>query len=507
MYSSTEKSVGQILREKREQMGASLEEAAHSTLIKLNYLQELESDHPELLLSKAQARGFLRLYASYLQLPYEELIAYWDNPTIQIPLTEEKINIEKELTDTQPEITTVDIPTSSVEEASSKEDISHFEDRADGEELSTEEELQSDGDARKTSASIAFFENLKQRIQDIRNIKWLKSLAAKKTQLKPTTDQKDIPPVLPTNISSREIFVEIGTALRERRESMELTLSDIEKFTNIKRMYLIALEDGRFSDLPSTVQGRGMLNIYAQFLALDESAVMDQFASALQLQREELLAPQRKTAQPPLTVRLNLPPGLRRVINPDLLIGALFIIGLFAFILWGTTQMLEGAQESPTEAPSISDVLQITPTITPAIQETTVAEGEMVNGEQPMDNGLLPGVESVPAQPTPIATINAAPLQLYIIAHDRAYLRILVDDVELFNGRVLPNNVYTYSGQELIELLTGNGAALEVYFNQKYLGDLGGLGEVVDLRFSLDGLVSPIPQPDITTDEEDIQSE
>jgi cytoskeleton protein RodZ len=100
--------------------------------------------------------------------------------------------------------------------------------------------------------------------------------------------------------------------------------------------------------------------------------------------------------------------------------------------------------------------------------------------------------------PTPIATANSAPLQLYIIAHDRAYMRIVVDGVSAFDGRVLPNNVYTFSGNDLITLLTGNGEALEVYFNQEFLGKLGAVGEVVDLRFSLQGLQTPTPRPQLT---------
>jgi hypothetical protein len=49
---------------------------------------------------------------------------------------------------------------------------------------------------------------------------------------------------------------------------------------------------------------------------------------------------------------------------------------------------------------------------------------------------------------------------------------------------------------------TGNGAALEVYFNQKNLGKLGVVGQVVDLIFSQGGIVTPTasfsPTPTVT---------
>ncbi len=93
----------------------------------------------------------------------------------------------------------------------------------------------------------------------------------------------------------------------------------------------------------------------------------------------------------------------------------------------------------------------------------------------------------------PVATANAAPLQLYIIAQQRAWMRITVDGVIEFEGRTVPGNAYTFSGDDRIVLQSGNGAALEVYFNQEYLGNLGAMGEVINLDFSQSGLTVPTP--------------
>ena len=73
-------SVGEKLRQAREQKGISLQDAARATHIRANYLDELENDHPEMFLYAAQARGFLRLYAAYLELPVGELVDQWENP-------------------------------------------------------------------------------------------------------------------------------------------------------------------------------------------------------------------------------------------------------------------------------------------------------------------------------------------------------------------------------------------------------------------------------------------
>ena len=73
-------------------------------------------------------------------------------------------------------------------------------------------------------------------------------------------------------------------------------------------------------------------------------------------------------------------------------------------------------------------------------------------------------------------------------------MRINVDGQDAFDGRVVPDNAYTYSGNNLITLMTGNAAALEVYFNQEYLGKLGDVGEVVNLRFSPSGMSTATPR-------------
>jgi len=197
---------------------------------------------------------------------------------------------------------------------------------------------------------------------------------------------------------------------------------------------------------------------------------------------------------------------VRRVLNLDLLVGGFLIIALFAFIIWGINLMLASQDEPAAQAPSISDVLQITPTETSGLVDSDITPPPVENGDTLAENGQEIPAAAIPPEPTPVATINAAPLQVYIIAHDRAYLRVEVDGREAFNGRVVPDNVYTFSGQNQINLLTGNGAALEVYFNQEYLGELGSIGEVVRLAFSLDGLIAPTPTVEPTPIVDEMQS-
>jgi len=467
--------VGEQLRSARESRGISLDEVVKSTHVRLNYLQELENDHPELFNSEAQARGFLRLYASFLGIPSAPLIAQW----------QEEVDTESEIEEEQNKLGEEE--GASVDESVLKDSPSETEDH--------QQDLKDEGEKKRLPFSK---QSLLDRVPKLSSLISFRKKEARSTsetveEVPPegvSLEEIPEPPQL-TMQSSGDIYKDIGSALRERRLALELTLSDVERFTNVKRMYLNAMESGRFSELPSTVQGRGMLNNYSKFLALDDSWVMDSYARALQSLRDERAAVKKRPMQSPLSVKLNIPEKWRRILNPDLIIGGFFIIALFSFIIWGGTQVFGGGDPTPTEAPSISEVLQQSPSPTPLLEDGELEDGDSANGEATP----LPGVTIAESAPTQIATVNAAPLQLYIIAHDRAYMRINVDGFEAFDGRVLPENVYTYSGEDSIELVTGNGAALEIYFNQEYLGELGNVGEVVDIAFSLEGLSTPMPKP------------
>ena len=480
MNQSDPRTVGERLRAAREALNLSLAEAAAATSIRFNHLQELEDDHPEVFSSGVQARGFLRLYASFLKLDANELIALW-NPQESVASPQAPAAQKGDALASMPDGSEQLIePDREASDSSGVPGELGFEGKQEPEKK------------HKPEILLPLIQKVKAFFQRIPVPENVREFASKVNlpALLPKPKQAEIAEPRET---SQEIFKEIGTALREHRQLMDLSLADIEHFTSLKRMVLVAIEDGRFNDLPSTVQGRGMLNNYAKFLAMDDNAIMDRYARALLLQREERM-PARRAPEPAVSVKVNLPEGLRRILNPDLVIGGAFIVALFGFILWGASQMLSSSGEEPTDAPSISQMLQLTPSVSPLPDLTQTADA----AQTPTVSTAIPGVIISQSTPTPVATANAAPLQLYIIAHDRAFMRVAVDGTSAFDGRVIPDNVYTYSGNDLITLLTGNGAALEIYFNQDYLGSLGSVGEVVDLRFSLQGMQTPTPQPLLT---------
>ncbi len=67
-------SVGARLRQAREFRLLSLQKASEITKLRIHYLQALENDDYSAIPSAAQARGFLRNYAEFLELDLADLV-------------------------------------------------------------------------------------------------------------------------------------------------------------------------------------------------------------------------------------------------------------------------------------------------------------------------------------------------------------------------------------------------------------------------------------------------
>ncbi len=304
------------------------------------------------------------------------------------------------------------------------------------------------------------------------------------------------------------IFAEIGETLRQHRELLGLSLEDAERHTHLRTHYLEALEAGNLRGLPSPVQGRGMLNNYAQFLGLDPEPLLLRFAEGLQArlvaQRARLPQAKPKAARPAASRAPASP--LRRFLSGEFLFAGAVILFLAGFVLWGTWRVnamrsqAARATATPT-ARSIADVLLSSPTGAPSPSPAA---------REPAHTSTLPaGLAGEPASPAPPETAGAtqtitgtlsappfpaqgdAPIQVHLLVRQRAWMRVTVDDRVEFTGRVTPGSAYTYQGRERVEILASNGAALQIYYNQTDLGILGSFGEVVMRIFTLEGVQTP----------------
>ncbi len=422
--------IGEILRLKRTERGLSLEKISEDIFIKIHYLQALENNQHELLPSDAQGKGFLRMYANYLDLPVEGLLNSWQS---------------KEIPDLQTQ--TTDLENLSPDETKPDQSNSFHNERV----LHPEDEG----------------EYLQDQVVGIN---------------------------LP---ESQQIFIEIGKELKNQREKLSISFGDVEKYIRLKPAQISALENGRIELLTSPVQAKGMLKIYAGFLQVDPEKVLLRYADGLQAQLSE-----KKHSENPNTMLQTGQPeknvsSWRRLITPDIVVGSSVILFLLIFSIWGLTQITSsGNQSMEILAPDIVDILQMTPSINPGEIENGVSANETTLPTElsttetvvdNLDNAQITEITST------IPASNNALIQLYIVGLQRAYLKVIADDEVEFEGRIIPGNVYQFSGNQVIEMTTGNAAALDVYFNQNNIGTLGDVGQVVKLQFTTAGIITPTP--------------
>lgn len=291
--------------------------------------------------------------------------------------------------------------------------------------------------------------------------------------------------------AEKAVFEEIGGRLRHQRELLGLSLEDIERHTHLKQHYLRALESGRLDHLPSPVQGRGMLNNYAAFLGMDPEPLLLRFAEGLQarLNARQAAVRLQSDKKPPRPKRA-FPSPLRRFFSADIFIVGLMAVFLISFVTWGAIRIfaIQTDQIPTSTAPSIVDVLLATPTAshTPTLLPVTPT--------RPASSlGLPAAPQSTGASEGGSPETGASRVELYLAVLQRAWMRVTVDGKVEFDGRIVPGSAYTFAGESQIEILIGNGGAVQVFFNQQNLGLLGDFGEVVNTIFTPAGILLPTP--------------
>ncbi len=273
---------------------------------------------------------------------------------------------------------------------------------------------------------------------------------------------------------------EIGSALRHAREQLGLTLEEVERATRIRVRNLAILESGDWDSLASTVQARGFLKNYAEFLGLDSERLLTRYAENLQSRRTRPRSHASRGVPPRRTVQVHS--RRPRWLSSDLLVAAAVTLTVMVIVIWGlgrVTAAVRGGEATPPP-----------PTSTPTA--TAVATGAVTL--VPTSAVLVaPPVSAQPSPTNPPLILPGAGLSLRILVVHSAWLRVTIDGEAAFSGRVLPGDLLEYVGQELIEVNTGNGAGLRVYYNGQDQGTLGDLGEVVTRLWTTEGSITPTP--------------
>jgi cytoskeletal protein RodZ len=279
----------------------------------------------------------------------------------------------------------------------------------------------------------------------------------------------------------------IGQTLREAREQLGLTLEEVERSTRIRMVRLEALERDDFDSLPSRVQVQGFLRNYADFLGLDADDILDQYTQGESSATRGRSRRVRKAVEPKHSPVVTKPRRLR--ISGDQIITGGVALAVIAILVWGANRIVTTINQPPLE-----EVVVLSSPASPSTSTPTSPPPQV-------------GLSNPPTQVTQDLTPSATPtlilgladtIELELLAEQIAFVQVLVDGREEYQGRMLTGERLTFRGEDRVEVVTGNARGLRVYFNGQDQGTLGQVNQVLTRVWTIRGMQTPTPTQTLT---------
>ncbi|MCE5259222.1 MAG: DUF4115 domain-containing protein [Chloroflexi bacterium] len=274
--------------------------------------------------------------------------------------------------------------------------------------------------------------------------------------------------------------------MRETREAQRLSLLDVERETRIRHIYLQALEEERFDDLPGDVYARGFIRNYALSLGLDPQPLLEEYDHIREAPQQDETA---VLNEPLLPQRINNTGARVFLILMALLV--ILLVGWYAYnrfyggvspsdllsrlgikVHQTSTPTLEPGRSGELDTPSPTEFYTLAPTIT-ATPEVTASPART-------------------AFPTRTPTAISGILIVADVLED-TWVHAIADGEVIFDGALTAGDQRTWQAASIISLSIGNAGGISLTVNNVPVGVLGASGELIDMDYTLDTLPTPAP--------------
>jgi cytoskeleton protein RodZ len=262
----------------------------------------------------------------------------------------------------------------------------------------------------------------------------------------------------------------IGDTLREAREAQGRSLEDAARSVRARTGQLQALEEERFDTFGGEVYAKGFLRSYAQELGIEPGPLLDTFNREVSSNNESASSGMVRPVKTPGPKGTTPPAWVAWVLVAAAVVAGLFFLGL---ITPGSTPD-QASEDGITSAPVRPAPSEEEPAADP---EEGAEESET---EQPAGEENAEGSEE-PEEP------EYEGVEVILALEDRSWLRITVDGAVLREETVPAGETLRYEGDEII-IRVGNAGAVRTQFNGEDLGAVGERGQVVELRFTPEGV-------------------
>ncbi len=255
----------------------------------------------------------------------------------------------------------------------------------------------------------------------------------------------------------------LGEYLKRIRKSSDTSLEAVAAKTKINISYLIAIEEGRFNNLPGEVFVKGFLRSYAKFLGIDEADVINRYN---QLRKET-----KETV--PLEAKIEEAVQRKETVNLDTkkitpIIGSAVVVFLIvlAILFLRTEEPVKKAERREDKK------IKIEKTEKPVEKAKDVIEAPVQ---------ALNKKETEPApQPKAEQIKNVKnSLTLVINAAEQSWLMITIDGKEKKDILLQHGEKISLKAEKNFLITLGNAGGVDIEFNGKKLEPFGPKGKVV----------------------------
>ena len=311
----------------------------------------------------------------------------------------------------------------------------------------------------------------------------------------------------------------VGETLRRARLQRNLELNRIADELKISASMLKAIEEERFDKLPGGVFARSFVRQYARLLELDEDEIIGELKHVLQPPPEMPEIP-REAQAPESAIPLPRMSGWQAVSDKGIRwsssVGALVLMVIVMLACAGAYAWWQRARHPATahvrgpvaaQIPQAQAAANSQPTSPPSPAEpaTTAIPAPAAPASAPAETTGAPGpaaakplASTAPVEPAAAEADPNAPVRVEVVAQEPSWIWVRTDGQFSFSGVLETSQSRTIAANRNVLLKLGNAGGVEVRFNGKVVGTLGGKGAVRTVQFTPGGfqiVPSEAPNP------------
>ncbi len=249
---------------------------------------------------------------------------------------------------------------------------------------------------------------------------------------------------------------DIGNFLRERREASGISLIEVEKDLKIRKKYLQALEEGNIDVIPGKTYLIGYLRNYSKYLGIDDENIIQIIQTYKNLEKKKTVLKEAKEE------KIYLKRKDRSIFEKKKFFFPIKYVYLSSFILiifiglLLLSRSLREAQDFPVPSPEIGN-------------ETGISVGEKEDDISTLSEELIESeAEAIIAEYSTEDIILAEKLPiLKLIANDRAWLKIISEDIIIFEGILFNGEEYRWETDQILEIITEYPTKIEAYYDDE----------------------------------------